>query len=155
MAADDECHGPGITGRVGSHHSVATSAGRGREPGEFSVEPPPLTGGGLHAFRTRQCRASNAIDPLPAFGVVFRPFSLNGLSGHALGRIRTFDRLLAKLLYPTELHNSGGHPGVEPGTQGANHLMARISCFQRRGMCSTDGRIRMPHTGGAGVNPNP
>jgi hypothetical protein len=34
-------------------------------------------------------------------------------------------------------------------------LMARISCFQRRGMCSTDGRIRMPHTGGAGVNPSP
>ena len=74
MAADDECLGPDVTGRVGSHLSVATSAGRGRGPGGFSVEPPPLTGGGLHAFRTQQCRASNAIDPLPAFGVVFRPF---------------------------------------------------------------------------------
>jgi hypothetical protein len=67
-----------------------------------------------------------AIHRLPAFGVVFRPFSLNGLSGHALGRIRTFDRLLSKLLYPTELHNSGGHPRIELGTLRCNPLMAGI-----------------------------
>jgi len=42
MVADAECHGPGVTVRVGSHKLVATSAGRGRGPGGFSVEPPPL-----------------------------------------------------------------------------------------------------------------
>jgi hypothetical protein len=31
----------------------------------------------------------------------------------------------------------------------------RINPFQRRGMCHIDGRIRMRHTGGADVNPNP
>ena len=34
--------------------------------------------------------------------------------------------------------------------------MADIGCFQRRGMCSTDRRIRVPRTGGAGlIDPNP
>ena len=74
MAADDECHGPGITGRVGGHLSVATSAGRGRWPGGFSVELAPLTGGGLQASRTWHAMPFEAIHPLPAFGVVFRPF---------------------------------------------------------------------------------
>jgi len=54
MAADAECAGPGVTGRVGSHHSVATSAGRGRGQGGFSAEPPTLTGGGFHFSWTRQ-----------------------------------------------------------------------------------------------------
>ncbi len=54
MAADDECHGPDVTVRVGSHLSVAPSAGRGRGPGGFSVELPPLTGDRLHTSRTQQ-----------------------------------------------------------------------------------------------------
>ena len=74
MEAGDECHGPGFTGRVGSHLSVATSAGRGRGPGGFSVELPPLTGGGPRASKTWQAMSFEAIHPLPAFGVVFRPF---------------------------------------------------------------------------------
>jgi hypothetical protein len=48
MAADDECHGPDVTGRLSGHLLVATSAGRGRGPGGFIVEPLPLTGGALH-----------------------------------------------------------------------------------------------------------
>jgi len=58
------------------------------------------------------------------------------------------------LLYPTEL-SSGGHPGIEPGTLRCNPLMTGHRRFQRRGMCNTDGWIRVLHTGGAGLHPNP
>jgi len=39
--------------------------------------------------------------------------------------------------------------------EGAIHRWPGINRFQRRGMCGTDGRIRVPHTGGAGLHPNP
>jgi hypothetical protein len=127
MAADDECLGPDVTGRVGSHLSVATSAGRGRGPGGFSVEPPPLTGGGLHASRTWQAMSFDAIRPLPAFGMVFRPLIAGFVVQLSWSGSRTRDkRLIRSLLYPTEL-SSGGHPRIELGTLRCNPLMAGIS----------------------------
>jgi hypothetical protein len=140
-------------------------ASSARNPGAEVRVDRALPEHGLGWFRTRTPACSaHGRPPLMNLGLapsvhvrrgLSTGFSLNGFSDRRLGRIRTFDRLLAKLLYPTELHNSGGHPGVEPGTRGANHLMAHIGCFQRRGMCSTDRRTRVPRTGGAGVNPNP
>ena len=147
MAADDESHGPGLTERVGGHLSVATSAGRGRGPSGFSVELPPLTGGGPHASRTWQAKSFEAIHPLPAFGMVFRPLIAGFVVQLSWSGSRTRDRrLMRSLLYPTEL-SSGGHPRIELGTLRCNPLMAGISGFQRRGMCNIHGRIRMPHTG--------
>ena len=127
MAADDECDGPGFTVRVGSHLSVATSAGRGRGPGGISVELPPLTGGGLSASRTWHAMSFEAIHPLPAFGVAFRRLIAGVAVQLSWSGSRTRDRrLMRSLLYPTEL-SSGGHPRIELGTLRRNPLMAGIS----------------------------
>ena len=159
MAADDECHGPGVTVRVGGHLSVVTSAGRGRGPGGFNVEPPALTGDVLHTPQTRQALSLRRSTHCPrsawSFDRLITGFSVQWFwSGN-----RTRDRrLLRSLLYPSEL-SSGGHPRIELGTLRCKPLMAGISWFQRRGMHDNHGRIRLPCTGGVGLalsfSPNP
>ena len=50
----------------------------------------------------------------------------------------------------------GWHRGRAGGTRGGHRGSTRhAGRCRRRGMCSTDGRIRVPHTGGAGLHPNP
>jgi hypothetical protein len=46
-------------------------------------------------------------------------------------------------------------PGTRTRQLALQPLMTPFRSFRRRGMCSIHGRIRMPHTGGASLHPNP
>src|SRR6267142_3643399 len=108
MAAAAECRGPDVTGRVGSHLSVATSAGRGRGPGGFSVEPPTLTGGGLFTARTRQAMSLRRSTHCPRSAWSFDRLLAGFPVQWSWSGSRTRDRRLARsLLYPSELSSGG------------------------------------------------
>ena len=77
----DERISPGVAVRVGSLLAewplrLAAGAGSADSP----HEPPPLTGHGLRA-RCRHKASLDAVRPPLAFGVVFRPFFTDGVSG--------------------------------------------------------------------------
>src|SRR3990167_8189208 len=142
-AAGDECLGPDGTVRVG-HLLPEGDLGWPwlRCPACSAHERPPLMHGRARALGARSA-------------VVFRPVCC-WMAYQAIrweGFEPSTDSLRScstRLSYTTVVVIRDSNPAARAAT-----FDDPFRCFRRRGMCGTHGRIGVPHTGGAGLHPNP
>jgi hypothetical protein len=133
------------------------SAGRGRGPRVARRRPPPLEGEGVSRRSPEKVPEHRRDRPSPAFGVGLSTGCVLNFEGSVLwSGSRTRDRrFIRPLLYPLSYPTAGGSPGTRTRLLSKQPLVTRIRCSVRCDMCGTDGRIRMPRTGGVGFHPSP
>lgn len=148
-AANAEGTGPGVTVRAGhlaGQPVLAVGADR-------AASAPAATEGSCRARPVLRCRSGRQRRIRLAPRLQRRGSFDPGLLWNGS---RTRDRsFMQRLLYPTELSNGVGDPGVEPGSSRRYPHITRINRFRRRGMSPAHGPGPGNDTGGASLCPNP